>query len=119
MGVGGFIGSVFRYYGGGWVLHLHPLAKFPCSTLVVNLLGCFVIGVLGALAHHFHAFSPASRLFIFTGVLGGFTTFSAFGFETFYLLRQGETGLAILNMTVSVLAGVFLVWVGDRLISIW
>ena len=117
VGTGGFAGAVFRYYFGGWVFHLHPQSKFPLSTLLVNLIGCLLIGSLGALAHHFNAFSPQSRLFIFTGVLGGFTTFSAFGFETFYLLRNNEVGLAILNVLVTVCFGLFLVWLGDRAIG--
>lgn len=119
VGAGGFAGAVFRYYFGGWIFQLHPQTKFPLSTLLVNLVGCLLIGALGALAHHFNAFSPQSRLFIFTGVLGGFTTYSAFGFETFYLLRNHETGLAILNVLLTVAFGLALVWLGDKLVGLY
>ena len=117
VGSGGFLGSVSRYYLGGWVLHMYPLGKFPISTLVVNLAGCLLIGVIAAMAHHWHFFSNPARLFLMTGVLGGFTTFSAFGFETFYLMRQGETILAAINIMLCPIAGVLMVWFGDKVIS--
>ena len=80
--LGGALGSVARYKLGGFVLR-HALASpFPVSTFCVNLLGCLVIGVLAALVEHHDLFSMETRAFLFTGVLGGFTTFSAFGYES-------------------------------------
>jgi len=91
-------------------------ARFPVGTLVVNVLGCLVIGVLGAIGQHVQPWSPGARLFLFTGILGGFTTFSAFGYETFELLRSGAAALAALNVLAQVAAGLAAVWAGYRLV---
>jgi protein CrcB len=74
---GGALGSIARYKLGGFVLH-YGSSDFPTSTFSVNVLGCFLIGLLAALVEHHDLFSPSMRLFLFTGLLGGFTTF--FGF---------------------------------------
>src|SRR5437764_9405833 len=87
--LGGAIGSVARYKLGGFALHHTQAWNFPVSTFSVNIIGCFVIGLLAALAEHHDLFSPSVRLVLFTGVLGGFTTFSAFGYESVFLLRRG------------------------------
>jgi CrcB protein len=102
VGLGGALGAIARFELGGLVLH-HTLGwKFPTATFVVNVLGCAVIGVLAALAERHDAFGPEMRLLLFTGVLGGFTTFSAFGLETAYLLRRGELATAAANVVLSV-----------------
>src|SRR5262245_11880420 len=99
--LGGAFGSVVRYKLGGFILHHSEYWQFPLSTLSVNLLGCLVIGILGALAEHHDLFSPALRLFLFTGILGGFTTFSAFGYETLFLLRRGLMNIAVWYVLLS------------------
>src|SRR6187200_885608 len=81
VGLGGFIGSIGRYKLGGIILHHTPSWRFPLSTFAINVMGCFVIGALAALVEHRDLFSSDTRLFLFTGLLGGFTTFSAFGYE--------------------------------------
>src|SRR3982751_1953988 len=95
VGFGGFVGSVLRFKLGGFILQQSVNWRFPLSTFAVNVTGCFVIGVLGALAEHRDVFTPDVRLFLFTGLLGGYTTFSAFGFEGFYLLRRGELQMGV------------------------
>lgn len=112
VGFGGFVGSVSRFYLGGLAFQLSGSPKFPIATVFVNLVGCLIIGILGALSEHLHYFSPQVRLLIFTGVLGGFTTFSAFGFDTIYLIRTGSVGLAVANVLIQVLGGLAAVWIG-------
>ena len=113
VGLGGFLGSVARY---AVAVALPPAAsgRFPVATFAVNCMGCLLIGVLaGGLAR---TSAPESfRLFLMTGVLGGFTTFSAFGLESLALLRRGETMGAFLYILASVSVGVAAVWLGLRL----
>jgi len=82
VGFGGFIGSVARYLMAGAVHRVADRALFPSGTLAVNVLGCLAIGFLGGLAESRGVLSASARLFLLIGVLGGFTTFSSFGFET-------------------------------------
>ena len=96
------------------MLHHTMMSKFPWSTFAVNVLGCLLIGILSGAAEKSDVIGPAARLFLFTGLLGGFTTFSAFGFETFYLLRRGEIVMAALYATASVLVCLVAVWAGFR-----
>ncbi len=70
----------------GWVQRLVVTGVFPYGTLVVNVLGCFLIGILGGLAEYRQVLEPGQRLFLMIGVLGGFTTFSTFAFETLSLM---------------------------------
>lgn len=106
---GGGLGAVGRYVFGGWVQSKAP-ADFPLGTLLVNVLGCFAFGLLygwlGAGA------SPLLRGFLFTGMWGGFTTFSTFGFETFQLLQRGHQGIALAYVASSLLCGIGAAWVG-------
>jgi CrcB protein len=85
---------------------------FPIGTFSVNMLGCFVIGFLGQLSESRGLFQSDARLFLFVGVLGGFTTFSSFGFETFQLMRDGEFLYAGMNAVLQVVLGLLLVWLG-------
>lgn len=114
VGIGGFIGSVARYKLGGWLLHLTAQEKFPYSTFAVNIIGCLIVGVLAGLAEKYELFGPGARLLLFTGLLGGFTTFSAFGLETMFLLRRGEPWVAALYVVASVLLGLVAVWIGIK-----
>ena len=99
VGAGGFIGAGLRFLVSGWVYQLVPNAGFPWGTLVVNVLGCLVLGLLGGLAEFRGVLSATSRLFLFMGVLGGFTTFSTLAFET-VVLADGSQVLraAILSL---------------------
>ena len=117
IGLGGCIGSVARYTLGGWVLHHHAEDwRFPAGTFVVNVLGCLVAGILAGLVERHNLFSPDTRLLLFTGFLGGFTTFSAFGVETVFLLRRGEVWVALAYVLSSVACGTALLWLGMAVI---
>jgi CrcB protein len=118
VGLGGLLGTVARYKLGGWVLHHSAGYRFPVSTFVVNMLGCGLVGLLAGIAEHRHELSPTVRLFLITGFCGGFTTFSAFGFETMYLLRRNEVGWAAANAVLSVLVGVTAVWWGWKVVGL-
>ncbi len=108
--LGGGLGALSRYFISGWAYRLLG-GRFPWGTLVVNLIGCFLIGALWELAQR-AAITPAARMFVFMGALGGFTTFSTFGIETVNLLRDGEFATAALNVAVSNIAGIGLVIAG-------
>jgi CrcB protein len=114
VGLGGFAGSVARYSLGGWLLHHTAQQRFPWSTFAVNAAGCLAIGVLAELVAKQGMLGQGARLFLFTGVLGGFTTFSAFGLETVLLLRRGDTGIAFAYAMGSVAIGVLAVWLGMK-----
>jgi CrcB protein len=112
VGLGGCLGAVARYKLGGLVLHHTTDWRFPLATFVVNVAGCFVAGVVAGLAERQGMFSADARIFLLAGVLGGFTTFSAFGVETVALLRRGNVGVALAYVAVSVVCGVALLWLG-------
>ena len=114
---GGALGSAARYLLSGWTLQ-HTLEwRFPLGTFLVNVLGCLAVGVLGGLVVKHDLLSAEARLFLFTGIAGGFTTFSAFGLETFYLLRRGELLVAGGYVAASVAAGLLVLWLGFSLVS--
>jgi fluoride exporter len=112
VGIGGFIGSSLRYLVTGWAQQLSKSLDFPYGTLTVNLIGCFVIGFLGELAETRGIFASETRLLVFIGLLGGFTTFSSFGNDTLNLARSGQMLNALTNVAVNVLFGLLLVWLG-------
>ena len=103
--LGGAVGSVARYKLSGFVLHHTVDWRFPAGTFAVNVIGCLMAGILAGLAEKHDMFSPDTRVLLFTGLLGGFTTFSAFGLETIHLLKRGDLGVAAANIVLSVLAG--------------
>lgn len=112
VGLGGALGAMGRFGLGAWILNQTPQWRFPAGTFVVNLLGCLLAGILWGIAERTNAFSQDVRLFLFTGVLGGFTTFSAFGLETVTLMRRNETGIAAAYVGLSVVCGVLAAWLG-------
>jgi CrcB protein len=112
VGFGGFIGSVLRYLASGYVQQASKSIDFPFGTLVVNVIGCFVIGFLAQLAEDRGVFSAESRAFVFVGILGGFTTFSSFGNETLNLARDSQMMNALANVGANVVLGLFAVWLG-------
>jgi fluoride exporter len=109
---GGALGSSARYLLSGFILHRALGWQFPLGTFVVNVLGCALVGVLGGFVVKHDLLSPEIRLFLFSGIAGGFTTFSAFGLETFHLLRKGEAGIAAAYVVLSVLVGLLVLWAG-------
>jgi CrcB protein len=111
--IGGAVGSLLRYF-----VQLGMLAwlgTFPIGTLVVNVLGCFAIGALNAAFLGPYPIRPEYRLAIVTGVLGGFTTFSAFGWETIVLAEEGRPAAAAAYVALSVVLGLAAVWAGSRI----
>ena len=114
VGSGGFIGSVARFLLTGVVTQGSASSRFPFGTLAVNAVGCLVIGVLSGMAEQTGAFTPNTRLLLFTGVLGGFTTFSAFAFETWFLGREHAWLLAGANIVAQVALGIAAVWIGHE-----
>ena len=117
VGGGGALGAMARYGVGGLLHRNASLADFPFGTLTVNLLGCLLIGLGAGLADARQVFTPEARLFVFVGLLGGFTTFSSFGYETIALLRDHEFVRAGLNAGLNVFVGLALVWLGYTLMT--
>lgn len=107
----GLVGTLIRYWVSGFVARQYG-ETFPWGTLIVNLIGSFLAGAVYHLAEERLLISPALRPIIFIGLLGGFTTFSSYGVQTFALLRNGEIGLATLNIAVSNVLSLLLVWIG-------
>ncbi len=116
VGTGGFLGAVGRYLLAGAVYQLFPNSTFPTGTAVVNILGCFLIGLLNGLFEVRQIFGPETRLFLLMGVLGGFTTFSTFGFETLALVKSGDFLSAAMNVLVQVILGLLAVFLGYSLL---
>ena len=114
VGSGGFIGSIARYVLSGIVTQASTVSRFPYGTLAVNTIGCLAIGALSGMAEQSGAFSPNARLLLFTGILGGFTTFSAFAYETYFLGREHAWSLAIVNIVAQVVLGLAAVWLGHQ-----
>ncbi len=105
VGLGGFVGSVLRYLVSGWVQRLSGTTLFPYGTLGVNVLGCLLIGLLGGWADNVAPFSPPVRLFLLLGLLGGFTTYSTFSYESMALLRDRQTLAAFAHVGLHLVLG--------------
>jgi CrcB protein len=110
VGLGGFVGSIGRYVLSGWVHRLMPYAAFPWGTLAVNVSGCFLIGLFSGLADSRQLWGPELRLFVMLGVLGGFTTFSSFAYETAALARDADLLRALANVALQVVIGLAAAW---------
>ena len=117
IGLAGFAGTVLRYGLSGWTARRFG-ETFPLGTLVVNMIGCFLAGLLFYLMFDRYLVNQTIRTVVIIGLLGGFTTFSSFGLQTFTLLRDGEMGLALLNIAASNLGGLLMVWFGYSLARI-
>lgn len=117
VGVGGFIGAVLRYLVSGW---LQRDASFPFGTLGVNFLGSFALGFIMYASEYSGFFDDRARLFFAVGVIGAFTTMSAFGYESLRLLENDEFLLFGLNVLATVALTLFAVYLGKLLVlSLW
>jgi fluoride exporter len=120
--LGGALGSVARYSLQGFVQRLFAdtqAATFPVGTLVVNVLGCFLIGVLSGMFAGPWLIREEYRIGLTVGILGGFTTFSTFGLESFNLVNDGQHRLALANLVLSYALGLLAVGIGYRLAERW
>ena len=109
--IGGAIGAVARYLLSAFVLRVSG-TLFPLGTFVVNVIGCLVFGAIAGATTQRIEISPTVRLFLLTGILGGFTTFSSYAFESFALIRDGQFVWATINVVGQVVAGLVGLWVG-------
>lgn len=115
VGVGGACGSWLRWGLGVW---LNPLfAAIPLGTLVVNLVGGFLMGVVLAAIQAWPTMSPALKLLLTTGLLGGLTTFSTYSAEAFHLLQRGAIGWLGVHLTMHVAGSVLMTWAGYALFN--
>jgi fluoride exporter len=114
----GGAGSLARYLLSGWVQR-QGTESFPLGTLVINILGCLLIGFLTAAFSGRILLREEYRIMITIGFVGGFTTFSTFGLETFTLLDDGQLMRATMNVLLSVGLGLLAVWFGYRLVQFW
>ena len=110
----GLAGTLLRYWLSGYVARQYG-ETFPWGTMAVNLTGCLVTGAVFYVTEERFLINPTVRTVILIGLLGGFTTFSSYGLQTFTLLRDGEYGLATLNVVTSNVLGLFMVWAGYTL----
>jgi CrcB protein len=111
---GAGLGGVARYAAGTWIMARYG-GRFPLGTLVINVTGSFLIGLLMALFAERFQPHPNWRLFLVVGILGGYTTFSSFEYEVFQSVRDGARWMGMLYMTSSVLLGYIGVWLGASL----
>ncbi len=113
VGLGGFFGCIARYLLGVLIIRLFDAPVFPYATLIVNVTGCFLIGLLGGLAENTQWLTPQAQLFLIVGLLGGFTTYSAFGYQTLTLAHDGRMLFAVLNVSAHIILGLGAVWLGE------
>lgn len=114
---GGAVGALLRYGMGVVCLRLAPDSTWPLATFLVNVIGCFAIGAAAAWINRTGMMAVEWRLFLVTGMLGGFTTFSAFGMETFAFIEKGRFGLAFAYVFLSVCSGLAALAIGSRLFT--
>ena len=112
VGLGGFFGSGLRFALGGWVQRLFPYSQMPLGTMTVNIVGCLLIGFLGGLAEQRQLLDTGLRLFLLVGVLGGFTTFSTFAYESLALAEDSLYLKMLVNIIGQVTLGFSAAWLG-------
>jgi CrcB protein len=117
IGLGGFFGTVIRYWLSDLIARRYG-ETFPLGTLAVNAVGCLLAGFLFYLLFDRFPTGPTVRSVVFIGLLGGFTTFSSYGLQTLTLVRDGELSLALLNILISNVLCLFLVWLGYSLAKV-
>jgi fluoride exporter len=116
--IGGAVGSALRYLVAGWVQRGSG-SGFPYGTLAVNVAGCFLIASLNFMLLGPVLLRPELRLALIVGLLGGFTTFSSFGWETLALANDGAWGAALANVLLNNVGGLFAAWLAYHLTEAW
>lgn len=114
-GAGGFAGTCSRFLIGKWTADIYHGA-FPMGTFLVNVIGCFIIGLLLGLIEKTHVMTPEENVLLITGFCGGFTTFSAFADDMWRLVHKGDWTTFGIYLATSVILGVLLVWAGRALV---
>lgn len=119
VGTGGFVGAVLRYTFSEIMKGIPVLVMFPAATMIVNVIGCFAIGLVAGWSDGFKFFQPSMRLFLIIGLFGSFTTFSTFAYENLVLFRDNNIPLAALNVLLHLLLGIAAVfggfWLAERI----
>ena len=110
VGIGGFIGSILRYTLSGWIQN--NFVNFPVGTLVVNVSGSFLLGLIMYLSEYQGFFGEKTRIFLTIGLIGGYTTLSTFSYESFRLLDDSKLTLMVINLMATVLFSMFAVYLG-------
>jgi CrcB protein len=116
VGLGGAVGSMLRY-GVQKIFQVQTVATFPTGTLLVNIAGCFLIGILWSLVSRSLTWNDEMKLLLMTGFCGGFTTFSAFTLEGIGLLKENRTVLFVIYLSASVLGGLLATFIGIRIVK--
>jgi CrcB protein len=112
IGMGGFAGSICRYITGELSNKIFHEPFIPYGTMIVNIAGCFFIGFLGSLFETRQVFTAEIRALILVGFLGGFTTFSTFGYEIFIIAKNGQFAAALTHLLAHLIVGFGAVWLG-------
>ncbi len=113
VGLGGFAGSVLRFA----FYQIIKVTQFPIATLLINLIGSCLIGIIIGLSVKYTAVNNNWKLFLATGICGGFTTFSAFSLENVQMMQEGKITQAIIYIVGSVLLGIAATWLGFKIVS--
>lgn len=115
VGAGGFAGSVLRYLSGLGAQRVLTESLLPYGTFSVNIVGCFAIGLLAGLADSRQVLSPEARLILMVGLLGGFTTYSTFGYDSLAIIKNTGFGAAAVYIGLHIVMGVAAVWLGHEI----
>ena len=116
VGIGGFLGAGSRFFISTWIQGVSK-CFFPFGTLAVNILGCLLIGFSLGLINNTYFLGLAAKNLLCSGFLGAFTTFSAFGYETFILIRDKKITQALANIFIQVVVGILAVWLGYSIVN--
>ena len=114
IGIGGFIGAIFRYLISGWIQNNSSI--FPLGTISVNFIGSFFLGFVMYLSEYLGMFDEKTRVFLTIGVLGAFTTMSTFGYESFKMFEQGEWMMFSINILATVVLTILAVYLSKQIV---
>ena len=115
IGIGGFIGAITRYGICGIAQTQIRSGSLPYGTLFVNLIGCFIFGIISYFAESGRILNPTTRAFMLTGFLGALTTFSTFSNETVNLFRDGAIHLSVINIALNLIPGITFLILGQKI----